>query len=89
MNLYLPFVVSDRNLNFHARLELGIDPDDLGDPIRAAGSSFVSFAIGAVFPIIPWLFMNDGEWAFYATLSMNEKKVWHIRILPIFSSLLF
>ncbi len=40
----------------HAREELGLDPDDLGSPLGAAGSSFVSFALGAFVPVVPFLF---------------------------------
>src|SRR3954453_11749099 len=40
----------------HAREELGIDPNQLGSPNRAAVSSFVSFAIGALVPLLPWFF---------------------------------
>ncbi len=39
----------------HAREELGVDPDDLASPTVAAGSSFVSFAIGAMIPLLPYL----------------------------------
>jgi len=39
-----------------AREELGLNPDELGSPWRVAASSFVSFAIGAVIPVIPFLF---------------------------------
>ncbi len=42
-------------LETHAREELGINPDQTGNPWQAAGSSFVSFAIGAVVPLLPWL----------------------------------
>ncbi|MGZ8501296.1 MAG: VIT1/CCC1 transporter family protein [Candidatus Limnocylindrales bacterium] len=38
------------------REELGLDPDQLGSPWRAAGGSFVAFAIGAVVPVLPFLF---------------------------------
>lgn len=38
-----------------AREELGVDPADLPSPWLAATSSFVSFAGGAVLPIIPFL----------------------------------
>jgi VIT1/CCC1 family predicted Fe2+/Mn2+ transporter len=38
------------------REELGLDPDELGSPIGAAVGSFVAFAIGAVVPVIPFLF---------------------------------
>ncbi|MFF0816253.1 VIT family protein [Rhodococcus sp. NPDC003318] len=36
----------------HAEAELGIDPDDLTNPWQAAGSSAVSFTIGALLPLI-------------------------------------
>ena len=35
------------------REELGLDPDDLGSPGRAAISSFLTFAGGAAFPLLP------------------------------------
>ena len=38
------------------REELGLDPDELGSPWGAAAGSFVAFAIGAVIPVIPYLF---------------------------------
>jgi len=38
------------------REELGLDPDDLGSPLGAAGSSFATFAVGASLPIIPFFF---------------------------------
>jgi VIT1/CCC1 family predicted Fe2+/Mn2+ transporter len=43
-------------LETHAREELGIDPSALGKPLQAAGSSFATFALGALVPLIPWLF---------------------------------
>src|SRR5438105_8643997 len=46
----------DLALETHAREELGIDPKALGSPIGAAASSFVSFALGAVVPLMPWFF---------------------------------
>src|SRR5512138_3308706 len=38
-----------------AREELGLNPDELGSPLGAAASSFVSFAGGAVLPLLPYL----------------------------------
>ena len=38
-----------------AREELGLNPDDLGSPWGAASFSFVSFAIGALVPLLPFL----------------------------------
>ncbi|HVF13255.1 MAG TPA: VIT1/CCC1 transporter family protein, partial [Acidimicrobiales bacterium] len=43
-------------LETHAREELGIDPGELGSPIAASVSSFVSFSVGAVVPLAPWFF---------------------------------
>jgi VIT1/CCC1 family predicted Fe2+/Mn2+ transporter len=43
-------------LQTHAREELGIDPDSLGQPVRAALSSFVTFSIGATIPLLPYFF---------------------------------
>jgi vacuolar iron transporter family protein len=41
------------------REELGIDPDDLGgSPWIAAGTSFLLFAIGAIFPVAPFFFLS-------------------------------
>jgi len=45
----------DLALETHAREELGIDPDRIGNPIQAAVSSFGAFAIGAFIPLLPWL----------------------------------
>ncbi|MEU8223602.1 VIT1/CCC1 transporter family protein [Kribbella sp. NPDC048915] len=43
-------------LDTHVREELGVDPNDLPSPWIAAGSSFVAFAIGALIPLIPFVF---------------------------------
>ena len=43
-------------LDMLVREELGLDPEELGSPIGAAVGSFIAFAIGAVIPVIPFLF---------------------------------
>jgi VIT1/CCC1 family predicted Fe2+/Mn2+ transporter len=43
-------------LEVHAREELGVDPESVGDPVAAAGSSFVAFGVGAILPLLPWFF---------------------------------
>jgi VIT1/CCC1 family predicted Fe2+/Mn2+ transporter len=44
-----------------AREELGLDPDELGSPIKVAISSFIAFAIGASVVVVPYLFfMGEG-----------------------------
>ena len=45
----------ERALETHAREELGIDPDEMGSPVKAAVASFGSFALGAVVPPVPIL----------------------------------
>jgi VIT1/CCC1 family predicted Fe2+/Mn2+ transporter/rubrerythrin len=42
-------------LDTKVREELGLDPDQLGSPWGAALGSFVSFAVGAVVPLAPFL----------------------------------
>ncbi len=42
-----------------AREELGIDPAELGgNPVSAAGTSFALFSAGAIFPVIPFVWMR-------------------------------
>ena len=54
-----------------SREELGIDPHALGGSAwEAALTSFVLFAIGAVFPIIAFFFMS-GPTAVYASLAIS------------------
>jgi len=47
-----------RGLDTLAREELGLNPDELGSPWGAAIFSFLSFAGGAVIPLLPFLFMR-------------------------------
>lgn len=42
-------------LDVLAREELGLNPDDLGSPWRAAMVSFIAFALGAAVPLSPFL----------------------------------
>jgi VIT1/CCC1 family predicted Fe2+/Mn2+ transporter len=45
----------EKALAVHALEELGVDPGELPSPITAAGASLVSFAVGAIVPLIPYL----------------------------------
>ena len=47
----------EQALDTLVRLELGLDPEDLGAPATAAVSSFLMFAIGALVPLIPFFFL--------------------------------
>jgi len=52
----------EQALQVHAREELGVAPDDLPSPVLAAGSSFLSFAVGAFLPVVPYLLGATGIW---------------------------
>jgi VIT1/CCC1 family predicted Fe2+/Mn2+ transporter len=49
-------------LNVHAREELGVTPGELPSPRLAATSSFLSFAVGALIPVLPYLLGFDALW---------------------------
>ncbi|MDQ3177916.1 MAG: VIT1/CCC1 transporter family protein [Actinomycetota bacterium] len=50
----------ERALVVHAREEFGVDPYDLPSPWRAAALSLVCFLVGALAPVVPWLFDVSG-----------------------------
>jgi VIT1/CCC1 family predicted Fe2+/Mn2+ transporter len=54
-------------LETHAREELGLDPDELGSPWGAALSSFVTFAVGAGVPLLPFV-IGSGNAALIAAI---------------------
>lgn len=60
----------DLALQTHAREELGIDPESLGEPVKAALSSFVTFSIGASVPLIPYFF-GTGTGAMVAAIVLG------------------
>ena len=61
----------DTALDTLVREELGIDPDELGgSAAAAAGSSFLLFAVGAMFPVAPFFWLN-GTTALVASLGLS------------------
>jgi VIT1/CCC1 family predicted Fe2+/Mn2+ transporter len=52
----------EKALAVHALEELGVDPGELPSPLTAAGASLVSFAVGAIVPLIPYLAGADVLW---------------------------
>lgn len=53
-----------------AREELGLDPSELGSPWSAAVSSYFAFVVGALVPVLPYLFLSGlGAWIGSALLS--------------------
>ena len=57
-------------LETHALEELGFNPQHLGSPIQSALASFVSFALGAFIPLLPWLFAK-GTGALVASVVLS------------------
>jgi VIT1/CCC1 family predicted Fe2+/Mn2+ transporter len=51
----------ERALDTLAREELGLNPDELGSPAKAAIASFMAFAVGAIIPLAPSVFMPAGN----------------------------
>jgi VIT1/CCC1 family predicted Fe2+/Mn2+ transporter len=50
----------DRAVATHVREELGLDPEDLPSPKTAAVASFISFTVGALVPLAPYLLGYPG-----------------------------
>lgn len=57
-------------LEVHSREELGVNPGSIGSPPAAAASSFGSFAVGAVVPLLPW-FLGSGTVAVVASIILG------------------
>ncbi len=48
----------DTALDTLVREELGLDPDELGSPVKVAVASFVAFTAGAAVPVLPYVFAS-------------------------------
>jgi VIT1/CCC1 family predicted Fe2+/Mn2+ transporter len=60
----------DLALETHAREEMGISMERLGSPWQAAAASFVTFAVGAFIPLLPWL-IGSGTAAIVASIVLG------------------
>lgn len=60
----------EQALEVHAREEMGVDPTELGNPVGAAVSSFLAFAVGALLPLLPWFF-GGGSGAVVASVVLG------------------
>ncbi len=56
----LEIAQNDQHLTeVYARQVMGFNPDELGSPWVAAGSSLALFTLGALIPLAPWFFVDD------------------------------
>ncbi|HZV78522.1 MAG TPA: VIT1/CCC1 transporter family protein [Candidatus Binatus sp.] len=65
-------VAADRQqaVETYVRAGLGFNPDELGSPLAAALSSLVTFALGALIPLLPWYFVS-GDRAVLASIVLG------------------
>jgi VIT1/CCC1 family predicted Fe2+/Mn2+ transporter len=52
----------EQALRVHLAHELGLTPDDRPSPVVAAFSSFIAFSVGAIIPVLPFLFGFGTLW---------------------------
>ena len=69
--------------------ELGLDPEQLGSPWRAAISSFMAFSLGALIPLIPFLVWHAAGWtvSYWALIAGVIASVVALAVAGLFTSL--
>ena len=60
----------ERAVMVHAREEFGLDPAHLPNPVSVAVTSLVSFLIGALLPVVPWM-VDGGNGARIASIAIG------------------
>jgi VIT1/CCC1 family predicted Fe2+/Mn2+ transporter len=61
----------EQALDVLAREELGLNPDDLGNPWQAAAASFLAFAGGAAIPLLPFIVHMPAVSPLTATIALT------------------
>lgn len=61
----------EQGLETLAREELGINPHDLGSPVKAGFASLLSFAVGGIIPLFPYFFIGSAP-PLNATLAITS-----------------
>jgi vacuolar iron transporter family protein len=69
----------EQALDVLAREELGLNPDDLGSPFGAAGTSFLAFAGGATIPLVPFL-LGTQDHAVYHSAALTALSLFAVGI---------
>ncbi|EKD53967.1 MAG: hypothetical protein ACD_60C00137G0031 [uncultured bacterium] len=77
----------DKALSTLAREELGLNPDELGSPIGAAAASFLSFTLGALIPLLPFLCGSQNNTIIYGSIGLTAVSLFLIGgILSLFTN---
>ena len=77
----------ETGLNALAREELGLNPDDLVSPLGAMLASFFSFSVGALLPVLPFLFLQNMSASFIASIFITAAALFAIgAILSLFTN---
>jgi VIT1/CCC1 family predicted Fe2+/Mn2+ transporter len=71
----------EQALDVLAREELGLNPNDLGSPYAAAGSSFLAFAAGATVPLVPFFAGLDRTIAIFASAGVTAFMLFAVGIV--------
>ncbi len=75
----------ETGLNTLAREELGLDPEALVSPIGAMVFSFIAFSIGAILPLIPFMF-GRASWNILVSIAITAIALFSIgAILSLFT----
>lgn len=61
----------EKMLMMHAKFELGIDPEELGSPVKAAMFSYACFSFGAIMPLWPWIAIKSWAAAFWISVAVS------------------
>lgn len=76
----------ETGLNTLAREELGLNPEDLVSPMGAMIFSFISFAIGAAVPLIPF-FIGNASWNLMVSICLTAVTLFLIgTVLSLFTN---
>ncbi len=73
----------EKALDTLIREELGLNPHELGSAMGASLSSFISFSLGAIIPILPYLFLQTPK-ALIIAISLSSIALFSIGVIISF-----
>lgn len=73
----------EKALDTLVREELGLNPGELGSALGASVSSYLSFSLGAIIPILPYLFLKSTS-ALYSSIMISSVSLFLIGMIISF-----